>query len=262
MRSAPPPTQGGPRFPRAFPLLRDPEYCLVTGLSGSRPHRSLRTRRGDSIPSFPTLPLSFHSMHGSSDMDTWTWFDPSANVKLMHPDEIERGMRLAREVTRPDGSPGTELLPVWDVSIGGGYSPYGGIGRSFRTMDGELRQAASNSRVWADPEIRREHLPPHDAKWITHQKFGIHDQLPGALGDRYFYQRTRAVDTYTAEDGRVYRLLHGRSTRQDSRRAPENRWSCYWVYRWDRGVKWLGPSRETSSLAYDQFDMIREGRAW
>ncbi|MFE9250879.1 hypothetical protein [Streptomyces sp. NPDC007088] len=77
-----------------------------------------------------------------------------------------------------------------------------------------------------------------------------------------FYERTRALDTFTAPDGRVYRLLFGQSTRHDNRLDPEGRWMCFWGYRWDHGVKWLGPSRENADLAYKQFELIRQGRAW
>ncbi|MFF3957374.1 hypothetical protein ACFYY1_29795 [Streptomyces sp. NPDC001890] len=195
-------------------------------------------------------------------MDEWTWPDESAGVELLHPAQIETGQRLAREITRPDGTIGTEFATVWDVSVGGTYETYGGIGYSFRTSDGELHPAPSNSRLWAHPQIRPEDLPPHEGQWITNQRFGAHDHKPGMLGDRYFYERTRALDTFTVPDGRVYRLLYGRSTRHDNRQDPHGRWRCYWVYRWDHGVKWIGPSRENSDLAYEQFKHIREGRAW
>lgn len=195
-------------------------------------------------------------------MDDWTWPDETAGVELLHPGQIEKGQRLAREITRPDGSIGTEFTPVWGISVGGTFETYGGIGYRFRTSDGELHHAPSNSRLWAHPQIRPQDLPPHEGQWITNQRFGAHDHKPGVLGDRYFYERTRAIDTFTAPDGRVYRLLCGHSTRQDDRQDPQGRWRCYWVYRWDHGVKWLGPSRENADLAYDQFALIREGRAW
>lgn len=195
-------------------------------------------------------------------MDNRTWFDPTVGVLLMHPSEITTGMCLAHEAAAPDGSRDTVLRPVWSIGCGGTHEHHGGIRYNFRTMDGELITASSNSRVWAVPEILPENLPPHDGMWITNQKFGMHDHKAGVLGDRYFYQRTRALDTFTDPDGRTYRLLEGRSTRHDNRRDSEGRWHCYWVYRWEQGVKWLGPSREVSDLAYEQFEMIRKGRAW
>ncbi|MFE0063463.1 hypothetical protein [Streptomyces sp. NPDC059003] len=196
-------------------------------------------------------------------MADWTWFDPAAGVALLQPHLVQCGMRLAKETRQPDGSRVTRLTPVWDISLGGTYEIYGGTGYSFRTSDGVLHPVASSARVWVHPEIRPEDLPPpHHGDWITHQRFGQHDHRPGVLGDRYFYQRTRAVDRFTAADGRVYRLLRGASTRADDRRNPDGRWECYWVYRWDQGVKWIGPSRETSDLAYMQFDLICNGEAW
>lgn len=195
-------------------------------------------------------------------MDDWTWFDPAAGVVLLHPSEIKRGMQLAHEAAEPGGDRTTVLTPVWDIGVGGTHEPHGGIGYTFRTSDGECHPAPSNARVWAHPQVHDEDLPPHAGRWITNQPFGVHDHQPGALGDRYFYERTRAVEMFTAADGRVYRLLRGASTRHDNRRDPQGRWQCYWVYRWDQGVKWLGPGRETPALAYEQFEMIRENRAW
>ncbi|MER5891109.1 hypothetical protein ABT160_45475 [Streptomyces sp. NPDC001941] len=195
-------------------------------------------------------------------MDDLMWPDESAGVELLDPSQIKTGQRLARQVTRSDGSIGTEFTPVWGISVGGTHETSVGIGYGFRTSDGEWHRAASNSFMWAHPQIRPEDLPPHEGTWITHQRFGAHDDKPGVLGDRYFYERTRAIDTFTASDGRVYRLLSGRSTRHDNHENPHGRWRGFWVYRWDHGVKWLGPSRESVDSANEQFELIRQGRAW
>lgn len=185
------------------------------------------------------------------------WFDPTAGVVLMHPAQVKDGMRLAREVVSPEGVPTTELTPVWDS----GYSN----GAWFRTSDSKLHTFYSDpygngaSFVWVQPEILTESMPPYEGRWLTNQKF---DERAGMVGDRYFYERTTAVDEWICPDSRrVYRLLHGRSRRREDT-GPGERWSCFWVYRWDHGVKWIGPSREQHRLAEEQFDKIRGGQAW
>ncbi|MBL1115373.1 hypothetical protein JK364_23670 [Streptomyces sp. 110] len=182
------------------------------------------------------------------------WFDSTLNVQYMHPAEIKEGMRWAREVQRPLGPGGsmqscTELTPVWDIGLGnsGGYY---GMRYLFSLKTGELRSAQDNDRVPVDPEILPENLPPYEGTWITNEPFGFHDHKPGVIPDRHWYENSRALEVWTAEDGRVYRLLAYRSHR------------LFWVCRWDKGAKWFGPSRETPDLAGKQFDAIVEGRGW
>ncbi|MET9360441.1 hypothetical protein ABZX93_05985 [Streptomyces sp. NPDC006632] len=181
------------------------------------------------------------------------WFDPTVNVKYLHPSEIREGMRWAREVQKPIGPHGallpcTELTPVWDTSIGasGGYY---GTRYLFRLSTGELRSAQSNDRVPIDPEIIPENRPPHEGMWITNEPFGFHDHKPGVTPDRHWYENSRLVEKWGASDGRVYRLL-------------TVGYRMFWVCRWDQGKKWLGPTRETFELAGQQLDAIVEGRAW
>ncbi|MEV5264769.1 hypothetical protein [Streptomyces werraensis] len=182
------------------------------------------------------------------------WFDPTLNVRYLHPSQIEPGMRWAREVQKPIGpggsmKPATELAPVWDISIGssGGYY---GLRYTFRLSTGELRSAQDNDRLPIDPLIIPENQPPHEGTWITNEPFGFHDNKPGVTPDRDYYTNSRALETWTSADGRVYRLLAYRG------------WRKFWVCRWEQGKKWFGPDRENSDLAYDQLDAIRTGAAW
>lgn len=186
------------------------------------------------------------------------WFDPTVNVKLMHPYEVMPGMRLAREKKGADGQRYTELTPVWDMSTGPGLTSYS-YSMLFRTSDGKVHSASSSDRVWVDPEITDGTRPPGPGIWITNQRF---DENAGMVGDRYFYERSRMIDHWVcADSGRVYRLLYGHSRRNEDT-GPGERWSCFWVCRWDRGVKWLGPSRGAKSLVEEQFEQIRGGQAW
>jgi hypothetical protein len=144
------------------------------------------------------------------------WFDPAAGVVLMHPTGVKDGMRHAREIKGPDGEPATELTPIWNS----GYSN----GAWFRTSDGQLHSFYSDpygngaTYVWVQPEILPESMPPHKGRWVTNRRFIPTDEGLGWTTDRHFYQRTREVDKFVAKDGRVYRLLHGRSYRWEDTR--------------------------------------------
>jgi hypothetical protein len=186
------------------------------------------------------------------------WFDPTLNVQFLHPSAVRKGMSLARAVTGEDGQVRTALYPVWDIGTAAQTFPAYSIGYWFRTSDGKLHSASSADRVPVITEITDETQPPSSGIWITNQRF---DENAGLLGDRHFYERSRAIDKFEAEDGRVYRLLYGCSRRSEDT-GPGERWSCFWVCRWDRGVKWLGPSRGAQSLTEEQFEKIREGKAW
>ncbi|MFF7415672.1 hypothetical protein [Streptomyces lydicus] len=182
------------------------------------------------------------------------WFDPTLNVKYMHPSEIKKGMRMAREVHKPIGpggamQPCTELTPVWDVSLGSSGGISYGLRYLFRLMTGELRSAMDCDRVPVDPEILPENRPPRDGMWITNEPFGFHDHKPGVTTDREYYANSTALEKWTAPDGKVYRLLAYRG------------WRKFWVCRWDQGTKWFGPHREIPDLAGEQFDAIRRGEA-
>ncbi|MFD9815186.1 hypothetical protein [Streptomyces sp. NPDC059080] len=180
------------------------------------------------------------------------WFDSTLNVKYTHPSEIREGMRWAREVQRPIGPHGamrpcTELTPVWDISLGASGGYYGSR-YLFRLNTGELRSAQSNDRVPVDPEIIPENRPPHESTWITNEPFGFHDHKAFTT-DREWYERSRVLERFEVEDGRVYRLLNGKH-------------GVLKVCRWDQGKKWLSPARVTPECAYDQFEAITEGRGW
>lgn len=188
------------------------------------------------------------------------WFNPTFGIEYVHPSSIREGMRIATEVHKPLPGGGhqrkTALAPVWN--IGTGQSTGYGIRYLFRLNTGELYAADSNCRVPVILRIDQKDMPPHTGLWITNQRF---DENAGMLGDRYFYERTRQVDKFETEDGRVYRLLFGQSRRREDLGRSEQ-WRCFWVYRWDQGVKWLGPGREAQDLAWEQFEAIREGKAW
>jgi hypothetical protein len=171
-------------------------------------------------------------------------------IEPVHPAEIKPGMRVPREVV--DMEPGRELIPIWDVSIlpSSSASIYGGTRYAFRLSNGEQRFATASDRIYAVREIRLQDEPPHEGTWITNAPFGFHDHKPGVTPDREYYVNSRALETYTADDGRVYRLLAYRGWRQ------------FWVCRWDQGAKWFGPSRESAGLAAAQLDAIKGGEAW
>ncbi|KOT51147.1 MULTISPECIES: hypothetical protein [Streptomyces] len=180
------------------------------------------------------------------------WFDDTVNVRYVHPAEIKEGMRIAREVYKPIGRGGamvpcTELTPVWDISLGDSDVYYGTC-YLFRLSSGELRSTRSDHRVPVDPEIIPGNLPPHAGTWITNEPFGFHDHK-SFMTDREWYEASRVVEVYEEDDGRVYRLLRGKH-------------GVLKVCRWDQGKKWLGPARISPEAAYDQFDAIKEGRAW
>lgn len=181
-------------------------------------------------------------------------FDSKLNVQLVHASQVRRGMRLLVEVAKPV-SPGgalevcTELIPVWDITVTPNF--WVARGKSwflFRLMTGDEEGAMEDDLVPVDADLLPENQPPHVGTWITNQPFGFDLDQPYGAPPYEVYASCRVLETWVAEDGRVYRLL-----------AHEGR---YWVCRWDFGKKWIGLWQAPRERADAQWAAIVSGQGW